>query len=379
MSEAPSTSTRARLRGERLRSMARRLLMPDSPHLTSTLGEHTGLTADELAAPPPAEEALEPLPPLLAPEGVVAARLRDVVERVRSLEAGAGLDVAGVRGCAGAAVVAAIAREGRRVVFVTDDLDSARRAAQDLAFLVRGAIDGGDAEETGEGDVLVFAAGESSPYADVSPDRRAAMSRVATLSHLAQDRPWRVLLVPAAALARKVVPRKELASRATRLVAESEIDRDALVRSLSDAGYLRVPVVEDPGSFAVRGALLDVWPPSSEAPVRVELYGELVLAMKAFDPIDQTTKKDAADIKQVWLPPVREAILDPRNVARARERVTQIAESIDWPTSKTRALVDDVVNGRGFFGAEGFLPAYYDDLDPLFAYVPKDAVVLLED
>jgi transcription-repair coupling factor (superfamily II helicase) len=352
--------------------------MPDSSHLTSTLEEHTGLTADELAPPPTVDEPLEPLPPLLAPEGVVATRLRDVVERVRSLAAGGRLDIAGVRGCAGAAVVAAIVREGGRVVFVTDDLDSARRAAQDLAFLVRGAIDG-DAEETGEGDVLVFAAGESSPYADVSPDRRAAMSRVATLSHLAQDRPWRVLLVPAAALARKVVPRKELASRATLVVAESEIDRDALVRSLSDAGYLRVPVVEDPGSFAVRGALLDVWPPSSAVPVRVELYGELVLSMKAFDPIDQKTLPSAPELKQLWMPPAREAILDRGTVARARERVTQLAEMIDWPTTKTRALVDDIVNGRPFFGAEAFLPAYYEELDSMLAYVPGDAVVVLED
>jgi len=352
--------------------------MPDPSPLTSTLEEHTGLTADDLAPPPPAAEPLEPLPPLLPPEGLVAARLREVAERVRSLGAGGRLDVAGVRGCAGAAVVAAIAREGRRVVLVTEDLDSARRAAQDLGFLVRGAVDA-DAEETGEGDVLVFAAGESSPYAEVSPDRQAAMSRMATLSHLAQDRPWRVLLLPAAALARKVVPRGELARRASAIAAESEIDRDALVRSLSDAGYLRVPVVEDPGSFAVRGALLDVWPPSSDAPVRVELYGELVLSMKAFDPVEQKTLAAAPEIKQLWLPPAREAILDRGSVARARERVTQLAEMIDWPTTKTRALVDDVVNGRPFFGADAFLPAYYEELDSLLAYVPGDAVLVIED
>jgi transcription-repair coupling factor (superfamily II helicase) len=352
--------------------------MPSSPSLTSTLEERVGLDADELvrrAAAPP--EELEPLPPLLPPEGITAARVRDVALQVKSLGA-AKLDVAGVRGCAAAALAAAIARAGRRVVLVTEDLDAARRAAEDAGFLVRGAIDD-DAEETGAGEVLVFVTNESSPYADVNPDRRAAMARMATLFHLAHDRPWSVLALPASALARKVVPRKELARRLLRIVAEQEVDRDGLVRSLAEAGYLRVPVVEDPGSFAVRGALLDVWPPSSEQPVRVELYGELVLSMKAFDPIDQTTKKDAPEVKQLWLPPVREGILDPRNVARARERITQIAESIDWPTSKTRVLVDDVVSGRAFFGAEGFLPAYYEDLDPILAYVPGDAVVLLDD
>ena len=245
--------------------------MPSSPSLTSTLHEQTGLTADALARPAPAlpAEELEPLPSLLPPEGVIAFRVRDIVARVKSLSspsstsssasssASRRVDVSGVRGCAGASVAAAIARTGRRVVLVTADLDTARRSAEDIGFFLRGAlVDTDEAEDTGEGDVLLFAASEVSPYADVNPDRRAAMSRMATLHHLAHAQPWSVLVVPAAALARKVVPRKELARRADRILTDSEIDRDALVKSLSEAGYLRVPVVEDPGSFAVRGALL---------------------------------------------------------------------------------------------------------------------------
>ncbi len=322
-------------------------------------------------------EDLDPFPPILPPEGVVARRLRDVAARAQSLQSGR-LDVAGVRGSAGAALAARIATAARRVLFVTPDLDTARRVAQDVGFLVRGALDD-DAEDTGEGDVLVFSAIESSPYADVSPDRRAAMSRMATLSHLAHDRPWRVLVVPASALARRVVPRKELVRRADRVLVDTEIDREALVRSLSESGYLRVPVVEDPGSFAVRGALVDLWPPSSESPVRLELYGDLVLSMKPFDPLEQKTRKDAPGLRQLWLPPAREAILDGRTVARARDRVTQLAEAMDWPTTKTRALVDDVASGRAFFGAEGFLPAYYDALDSLLEYVPAGAIVVLDD
>ncbi len=346
--------------------------------LTSTLREQTGLTPEELSAGlQPAAESLEPLESLLPPEGIVASRVGDVLARVRG-PTQQRLDVAGVHGCAGAAIVAAFVRQGRRVVLVAQDIDLARRSADDVGFLTRGSFDE-NAEETGEGDVIVFAANESSPYAEVSPDRRAAMSRMATLFHLAQNRPWRVLIIPATALVRKVVPKAELKRRADRIVAESEIDRDALVRALSEAGYLRVPVVEDPGSFAVRGALLDVWPPSSEWPVRVELYGELVLSLKPFDPIEQKTIKQAVELKQIWLSPAREAILDPRTVARARSRLTQLADSIDWPTTKVRALLDDVTSGRSFFGAEGFLPAYYERMDPILAYVPADAVLVLED
>ncbi len=321
-------------------------------------------------------EELDPLQTVLPPEGVAACRIRDVAAAIRTLDHGR-LDVAGVRGCAAPALVAAAARGGKRVVLVVEDLDSARRAAQDVAFFFGSGRE--DAEDTGEGDVLVLATSESSPFADISPDRRAAMSRMATLSHLAQRRPWRVLVVPAGALARKVVPRAALAKRTIRLEADSEIDREGLLRLLTEAGYLRVPVVEDPGTLAVRGALLDVWPPSSDSPVRVELYGDLVLSLRSFDPTEQKTSKDAAEQRKLWLPPVREATLDAASVERARARVVDLAEAMDYPTTKTRALVDDLVTGRSFFGAEAFLPAYYERLDPLFEYIDEGAVLLIED
>jgi transcription-repair coupling factor (superfamily II helicase) len=165
-------------------------------------------------------------------------------------------------------------------------------------------------------------------------------------------------------------------------VAEDELDRDALIARLSESGYLRVPVVEDPGSFAVRGALLDVWPPSTDTPLRIELYGDLVLSIKPFDPHEQRTKKDAGAellVKELWLPPAREAILDAEAMARAKERVTELCDAVDMPTSKARQLVEDVVQGRAFFGAEGFLPAYYASLDPLSAYLPENAVIVLDD
>jgi transcription-repair coupling factor (superfamily II helicase) len=356
-------------------------LSPPSSAFGSSLEEQTGLSARDLAARVAAE--IDPLPSVLPPEGVSAARIRDLAARVPN---GAGtLHVAGVHGCAGAALTAAIAlakAKGKPVVLVTSDLDAARRAADDVAFFVQGAADEATAEDTAEGTVLVLAASESSPYADVNPDRRAAMSRLATLFHLASGLPWKVLAVPAAGLTRKVIPRKTVRAHSHRVVAEEELDRDALVKSLSEAGYLRVPVVEDPGSFAVRGALLDVWAPNLDAPVRIELYGELVLSIQPFDPYEQRTKKvggEEVKLKEVWFPPAREAVLTKETIARARDRVQQLADMIDLPTTRARALIEDVIAGRAFFGAEGMLPAYYDELESLFRYLPEDAVVVLDD
>jgi transcription-repair coupling factor (superfamily II helicase) len=349
------------------------------PTLSATLSQRgVDLTADTVAS------EVDPIPSVLPPEGIRAASLAEVARGLNAAGSSR-VDVAGVRGCAGAAVVSVIARTrtlGRRVVLVTGDLESARKLADDVAFWVRGAEDEGTAEDTGQGTVLVFAASESSPYADVNPDRRAAMSRMATLSHLASDLPWSVLIVPAAALVRKVVPRGVVHARTERIVAESELDRDALMARLVEAGYLRVPVVEDPGTFAVRGALLDLWPPSAGLPVRVELYGDLVLTIKPFDPHEQRTLKTEdkdVTLAEVRLPPAREAILSRDATVLARDRVRQLADMIDMPTTRARALIEDVVTGRSFFGAEGFLPAYYKNLDPLLSYVDDAAVVVLDD
>ena len=344
--------------------------MARDPLLHSSLGERTGLSAADLLREE--QPSLDPLAPLVQ-EGVTPSRLRSVAARV--LE-GPRVDLVGVRGSAGAALVAEVARRTRRTVLcLSADLESARRFAVDAAFyLATGASEDGEPQ----GSVLLYPASESSPFADVNPDRPSAMARMATLFHLAKDLPLRVLCAPAAALVRKVVPRSAVLAHGFHVVAEEELDRDALIRGLSEAGYLRVPVVEDPGSFAVRGALIDLWPPSSEAPHRVELYDELVVSIKPFDPFEQRTRPDEG-LRDLWVPPAKEAILTAANLSLARRRISELADALDMPTTRARALADDVTSGRAFFGADGFLPAYYDALSPLGSYLPDDAIVVLED
>jgi transcription-repair coupling factor (superfamily II helicase) len=322
------------------------------------------------------EDELDPLPSILPPEGVVVTRLAAIAAAVATE---ARVDVADVRGSADALVAGALARApgGPPVVVVTPDADTATRLAADLGFLL--GAPAADVEDSSE--VLVLAMPEASPYADVNPDRRAALARMATLAHLAVGRPWRVLVVPATALVRKVVPPEALQKHSHRIAHEAELDRDRLVRDLSDAGWLRVPVVEDPGTFAVRGSLLDLWPPGAADPVRVELYGDLVESIRPFDATTQTTRssegKEAKSLPEVWLHPARDAILSKDLVDRAKRRIANLADLIDWPTMKTRVLIDDVATGRAFFGADGFLPAYYDAMATLWQYVPESARVVL--
>ncbi|HVU05395.1 MAG TPA: transcription-repair coupling factor [Polyangiaceae bacterium] len=279
----------------------------------------------------------------------------------------------GVEGSGGAILARAFAERCPLVVYVTPDLESARRAVDDLAFFAAGPPH--VAPPLAPASALLFAPSETSPYAEVHPERRAAMLRVATLFQLASGSGARFLVLPATALARRVVPRGAIRSGSVRLVAEDGIDLEDVVNRLSAAGYLRAPVVEDPGSFAVRGGILDVWPPQLDAPVRAELYGDLVVSLKAFDPESQRTTEG---LPEVFLPPASEAILGPGVSDRARETMRELADAMNFPSSKARRLSDDVAEGKQFYGGEGYLPAYYA-LETLFEHLPEDATIVVEE
>ena len=351
--------------------------MPSHPKLSGLsvpLGERVSLSLPRDRDP----DAADPLPSYDLPPDRPVVRARDLARAVRDAgESPAIVHAGGASGCAAALVARAIAEElgpDRPVICLASDNETARRLAADLSFL----WGGGDVSQGGEtlqGEVLHFAANDASPYAEVNPDRRAAQSRLATLFHLVHGLPWRFLVLGAQALARKVVPRDAIDRHSSLVLLDQQIDRDDFTSSLSVAGYLRVPLVEDPGSFAVRGAVIDVWPPESARPVRIELLGDQVLSLKLFDPDNQ---RSLSEIKEVWLPPSREAILTKETTDRARDRVQALCDAVDLPSIRARAVVDDIVAGRAFFGAEGLLPAYYE-LAPLWSYLPAGCVVVLED
>ncbi|MEI8254419.1 MAG: CarD family transcriptional regulator, partial [Deltaproteobacteria bacterium] len=283
------------------------------------------------------------------------------------------VDLTGVHSGALGLLLARAARTGTRpLLVITDDLDSARRIAGDVSFFLGQGIDE-DAAEDGRGEVLVLPAPETSPYVDVAPDRRIVMGRLATLFHVSQGLPWKVLVAPAAALVRKLVPREALGPRSDLVQAEEMVDRDKLLAGLAEGGYLRVPVVEDPGTFAARGAVLDVWPPSSRWPARIELEEDLCLSIKLFDPDGQRTLRPT---RELFIHPVRDAMIGPTERSRARDRVRDLADAVNMPSYKATRLVEDVEAGRAFFGSDGYLPAYYNGLETILDYLPPQVTVL---
>ena len=284
----------------------------------------------------------------------------------------------GSEGAAPALLAHALALAGApQVIYVAPDQDSATRAQRDLSALARGlpfSRELGIASSPEPGP-LSFTASENTPYAEVHGDRRASLNRAGSLFHIARGLPFRFAVVPAAALVRRVVPARALAEAGILLEPMSELDPHQAALDLVQAGYLRVPVVEDPGTFAVRGGIFDVWPGQSELPVRVELIGDLVSTLRAFDPDDQRTLHEVASI---WLPPAREVVIDERTEARAKGLLRELCDAVDYPTTKARRFIDDVATGHAYFGLEGYLPAFYE-LVPLLDYFDVAAPIVFED
>ena len=268
---------------------------------------------------------------------------------------------------------------GGVVVVVAPDEEAARALEADIRFFR------GDARDPAAmlDDIAVLPAIDVSPYADLSPDRACIVDRVATLYRLTQPvlRP-RIVVASVEALIRRTVAPAELAARGTMLRKGGTVDRDELVALLVGGGWTRAPVVDEPGTFAVRGGVIDVYAPLAPHPVRIELFGDEIESLRWFEAESQRTLRP---IDWLCLHPVRETInTGTRDV---RTRLREYADEIAYPSKATRRLIeqleapgadgridtrsesDKAAAGRVFVGVEALTPAFHDELVAPAAYV----------
>ncbi len=260
---------------------------------------------------------------------------------------------------------------GKPVVLVTADEEAAEAAAADVAFFVGGA---GEGERTR---VLRVPSDETRPYDGLSPDRTAELDRLAAICLLHQGHAPAAIVVSAGALARRVLPKRVLDERTELVGAGVTVERDALARRLVELGYQSVPLVEDPGTFAVRGGIVDVWSPVYPQPVRLEFFGDEVESLRLFDPETQRTVRA---LEQAYLAPARELLFSDETRTKGAASIRDAADRVNRPTSKIRELLDSLQEGVPTFGLEALLPGFYEGgLAPLATYLPAGAPVVVDD
>ena len=208
------------------------------------------------------------------------------------------------------------------------------------------------------------------PYDRVSPNPDIAAARMATLAALAAgfDRPAAVLTTLNAATQR--LPARETLRAASFTAAVGQrLDMAALRAWLARMGFRQAPTVTEPGEFAVRGGIVDLFPPGPAGPVRLDLFGDVLESARRFDPGTQRTTESVA---RVELAPVSEVILDAEAIQRFRTRYREAfgAAGTDDP------LYEAISAGRVHQGYEHWLPFFHDRLETLFDYLPGAPVVL---
>jgi transcription-repair coupling factor (superfamily II helicase) len=215
---------------------------------------------------------------------------------------------------------------------------------------------------------------EVTPFEDLSPTPDVIAARIEGLYHLRQSRNPIVVTTPESLLQR-VPPRDVFGARYLYLVAGEEVDRDSVAEQLTAWGYRRVPLVEDRGDFAVRGGIIDVFPPAHPNPLRLQLVGDTIEAVHEFDPVSQRL---AAAQAELLILPMRE--FDPAVGQRAEvgRAIETRALDLEIDREARHLMRDGLASGVLFPGVEFCLPYFYPQLDALWDYLPEGTTVFVD-
>ena len=263
-----------------------------------------------------------------------------------------------------ARVLAEICRRAGAATLVHVAIDDARaaRLQQALAFFAPGT------------EVVQFPAWDCLPYDRVSPNPEVVGRRIDTLTRLAgsgRSAQRRIVITTVNALLQRVPPRAAFADATFTARPGDRIDVDQLQQFLSRNGYTRAQTVREPGEFAIRGGIIDLFPPGSgdDEAVRLDLFGDELEQVRSFDPISQRTtgKRDRVELR-----PMSEAFLDRDSIARFRSGYRELFGAV----TDEDPLYEAVSAGRKQAGMEHWLPLFHPEMETLLDYLPDAPVTL---
>ena len=255
----------------------------------------------------------------------------------------AGQHWAGLPGDALAWALADVASSGRWFV-VTPTPERADELCDALRTLMPGRA------------VLGWPADDVRPYGGFSPHPRVVAERTATLAALDAGR-QPVVVLPAVALRPRYPAPSVREAGTTHLAPEVVLDREEWLEGLVAAGYLATDRVEDPGCFAVRGEVLDLWPADADKPVRVHFFDDEVEEIRQLDPV---TQRQGAAVDAVTVLPAREERLDRDALRQFRREAGRLVTEQARGNQLRRRFTELVGAGIRSAGLEAWLPALVD-------------------
>ncbi len=244
------------------------------------------------------------------------------------------------------------------MLVITADSHQAHELEHDLTLL----------RNPGDPEVVHFPDWETLPYDLFSPHPDIVSQRLAVLSRLPQMRRC-LIVVPVSTLMQRVAPRGFLMAHGFALKLGDKLDLGTASEQLEDVGYRRVPQVYEPGEYAVRGSLLDLFPMASTTPCRIELFDDEIETIRFFDPESQRSQEKT---EQIDLMPAHEF---PFNESANRGFRRRFRERFDVDI-RNCSLYQDMRINQLPSGIEYYQPLFFDAVETLFDYLTGAPLVI---
>ncbi len=220
-----------------------------------------------------------------------------------------------------------------------------------------------------ETSVQVIPAWDCPPYSRISPNTDIVARRLGGLSailRLGKSEPFVCLTTLNAAM--QLLPSKDWLNKTMFRISEGQrVGEENLKNYFLHMGFVRAPMAVSRGEFAIRGGIIDVFPPGMAQPVRMDFFGDVVDGLRRYDPVSQRT---TGKLKNAEFSAVSEVVLNPDAISRFR---SMYRTEFGNPGSGDH-LYESVTEGRGFAGMEHWLPFFHARLETLFGYLPDAAI-----
>ncbi|MFG1212296.1 transcription-repair coupling factor [Xanthobacter flavus] len=220
-------------------------------------------------------------------------------------------------------------------------------------------------------EVIAFPSWDCLPYDRASPNASIAARRMAALAKLARIKGGAasVLITTVNATVQRVPAKGLVASQSLVAAPGNAIALDGVTEWAEQNGFLRTPTVRDTGEYAVRGGLIDLFPPGLDAPIRLDFFGDTLESIRAFDP---ETQRTTSQLRALELVPMAEFQLTTDTMRRFR--MAYIAQF--GAAQKGDTLYEAVSEGRRHAGMEHWLPLFHERMDTLFDYLEGGTLLL---
>lgn len=259
-----------------------------------------------------------------------------------------------------------ISAAGKTIVFVTATDVEAETLKNDIEFFTTGRV---------KGEVCLFPAPDAIPYTHLTTQPDIWIDRLKILYKLSRNENL-AIVTPIQSILRKCPP-KWIFQKYTRTINLHDlIDRDELAQWLTEAGYLNQPLVEDEGTFSVRGGIFDVFSPILDRPVRCEFDGDEIVSIRTFDP---STQKSSFSTSAFTLIPARNVILNEETKKSALSRLKDLCDKNDVKTTERREFAESIEHSFYAQAVETLLPIFYEKIDSFENHLPENTQIFFTD